>query len=141
RLAAKRALAELPLRRFVEEPVLPPESDELTRAFLEAQDGEAFRPLRDWSVGELRERLLALPPGADLAPLRAALLPEMAAAVAKIASNLDLALMAKRCPVLVRARTTLALSGRLAPRIQPNPPADAADGVRASILEGLAYGS
>jgi ethanolamine ammonia-lyase large subunit len=140
RVAAKRALAEQPLQRFVDEPVLPPERDELTRAFLQAQDGSAFSALRSLCVGELRERLLGAQPELDLEMLRRALLPEIAAAVAKISSNLDLALMARRCPVVVRGRTTLGLPGRLASRIQPNHPADAADGVRASILEGLAYG-
>jgi ethanolamine ammonia-lyase large subunit len=142
RVAAKRALAEVPLARFVEEPVVPPEHDELTRAFLAAQDAAAFAPLARMGVGELRDRLLA---GAFAAPealaaLRRALLPEHAAALAKLCSNLDLALAAKRMPVTVRARTTLGLPGRLASRIQPNHPADGADGIRASILEGLAYG-
>jgi len=143
RVAAKRALAEVPLARFVEEPVIAPERDELTRAFLAEQDGRAFRPLAALSVGELRERLLA--GGFDapeaLAGLRRALLPEHAAAVAKLCSNLDLALGAKRLPVAARARTTLGLAGRLASRIQPNHPADGAEGIRAAILEGLAYGS
>jgi ethanolamine ammonia-lyase large subunit len=78
---------------------------------------------------------------ADLAALRRALVPEHAAAVAKLCSNLDLALAAKRLPVVVQARTTLGLAGRLASRIQPNHPADGADGIRTAILEGLAYGS
>lgn len=141
RVAAKRALADVPLRRFVEEPVVPPERDELTRAFLAEQDAGAFRAVADWTVGALREHLVALAPGADVSGLRAALLPEMAAAVAKICSNLDLALAARRLPVVVQGRTTLGLPGRLASRIQPNHPGDSADGVRASILEGLAYGS
>ncbi len=141
RVAAKRALAEVPLARFVEEPVVAPESDELTRAFLAEQDAEAFREIAGLCVGELREKLLALEPGADVGALRRALLPEHAAAVAKLCSNLDLALAAKRLPVVTAARTTLGLSGRLASRIQPNHPADGADGIRASILEGLAYGS
>jgi ethanolamine ammonia-lyase large subunit len=141
RVAAKRALADVPLRRFVEEPLIPPERDELTRVFLAEQDGGAFRGLADLGVGELREQLVALPPGADVAALRRALLPEMAAAVARLCSNLDLALAARRLPVVVRGRTTLGLEGRLASRIQPNHPADSAEGVRASILEGLAYGS
>jgi ethanolamine ammonia-lyase large subunit len=143
RVAAKRALAETPLARFVEEPVIAPEGDELTRAFLSEQDGEAFRPLASVCVGELRERLLAgdfEAPDARAA-LRRALLPEHAAALAKLCSNLDLALAAKRLPVAVAARTTLGLPGRLASRIQPNHPADGADGIRAAILEGLAYGS
>jgi ethanolamine ammonia-lyase large subunit len=143
RVAAKRALAEVTLARFVEEPMIPPERDELTRAFLAEQDAQAFRALAPLSVGELREKLLAgeLAAPAALADLRRALLPEHAAAVAKLCSNLDLALAAKRLPVAVRARTTLGLTGRLASRIQPNHPADGADGIRAAILEGLAYGS
>jgi ethanolamine ammonia-lyase large subunit len=143
RVAAKRALAEAPLARFVEEPVIAPERDELTRAFLAEQDAAAFRALASLSVGELREKLLAGDfASADArAQLRRALLPEHAAAVAKLCSNLDLALAAKRMPVVVRARTTLGLTSRLAARIQPNHPADSADGIRASILEGLAYGS
>lgn len=141
RVAAKRALAEVELARFVEEPVVPPERDELTRAFLEAQDVAAFRAVAGWSVGELRERLLAGVPDRELEGLRAGLLPEMAAAVAKLMSNLDLALAARRLAVVVRGHTTLGLPGRLAARIQPNHPGDAAEGVRASILEGLAYGA
>ena len=141
RVAAKRALAEVPLARFIEEPVVTPERDELTRAFLAEQDAAAFREIAGLSVGELRERLLALEPGADVAALRRALLPEHAAAAAKLCSNLDLALAAKRLPVVAAARTTLGLTGRLASRIQPNHPADGAEGIRAAILEGLAYGS
>ncbi|MBM4382312.1 MAG: ethanolamine ammonia-lyase subunit EutB [Deltaproteobacteria bacterium] len=143
RVAAKRALAELPLVRFVEESVIAPERDELTRAFLAEQDAAAFRSLANVSVGELREKLLAgeLASAEAQAKLRRALLPEHAAAVAKLCSNLDLALAAKRLPVVASARTTLGLAGRLASRIQPNHPADAADGIRAAILEGLAYGS
>lgn len=140
RVAAKRALAEVALRRFVEEPVVPPEHDELTRALLEEQDSDSFAEVSGWSVGELRERLLAGLGEAELPRLRRALLPEMAAAAAKVMSNLDLALAARRLPVVVRGRTTLGLPGRLAARIQPNHPGDGAEGVRASILEGLAYG-
>jgi len=139
RLAAKRTLAGIRLRRFVEEPLLPPESDELTRAFLTDLEQGSFHRVADWSVGEFRERLLADEP-AELASLRAGLLPEMAAAVAKLMSNLDLMLAAKRLPVVVKGRTTLGLSGCLATRLQPNHPRDSVDGMTASILEGLSYG-
>jgi ethanolamine ammonia-lyase large subunit len=139
RVAAKTALAETHLARFVEEPLLAPEGDELTRAFLDALDRDAYRRLAGWSVGELRERLLADPPE-DLATLRPGLLPEMAAAVAKVMSNLDLMLAAHRLPVVVKGRSTLGEPGRLATRIQPNHPRDGVDGIVASALEGLAYG-
>ncbi len=139
RLAAKATLADVRLRRFVEAPVLPPEVDDLSRVFVDELDATAYARLADWSVGEFRERLLADDP-ADLAALRPGVLPDMAAAVAKLMSNLDLMLAARRLPVVVRGRTTLGLAGRLATRLQPNHPRDGADGVTASILEGLSYG-
>jgi ethanolamine ammonia-lyase large subunit len=139
RVAAKTALADTRLRRFVEEPLLPPEHDELTRAFLDAVDGSAYARLADWTVGEFRERLLTDEPDA-LAALRSGLVPEMAAAVAKIMSNMDLMLAAAKLPVVVAGRTTLGRPGRLATRVQPNHPRDGVDGIVASTLEGLAYG-
>jgi ethanolamine ammonia-lyase large subunit len=139
RVAAKTALADVRLRTFVEEPLLPPEADELTRAFLEALDPGAYASLADWTVGELRERLLADPPDV-LAALRPGLVPEMAAAVAKVMSNMDLLVAARKLPVVVTGRTTLGGAGRLATRLQPNHPRDGVDGVLASTLEGLAYG-
>jgi ethanolamine ammonia-lyase large subunit len=139
RVAAKVVLAETPLSRFVDEPLLPPERDELTRSFLEALDPPAYARLAGWSVGEFRERLLSDPPD-ELSALRPGVLPEMAAAVAKVMSNLDLLLAARRLPVVVRGRTTLGGAGRLATRIQPNHPRDGIDGIVAATLEGLAYG-
>lgn len=139
RVAAKIVLAETPLSRFVEEPLLPPEDDELTRAFLDELDRNAYARLAGWTTGELRERLLAEAPD-ELAALRPGLVPEMVAAVAKLMSNLDLMLAARRLPVVVRGRTTLGEPGRLATRIQPNHPRDGVDGIIASTLEGLAYG-
>jgi ethanolamine ammonia-lyase large subunit len=108
RVAAKRALAETTLARFVEEPVIAPERDELTRAFLAEQDVAEFRALAGLSVGELRERLLAgaFAAPAALAALRRALLPEHAAALAKLCSNLDLALAASGVITSSIARAT-----------------------------------
>jgi ethanolamine ammonia-lyase large subunit len=139
RIAAKTALADVRLCAFVEEPLLPPERDELSRAFVDALDQSAYHRLADWTVGEFREHLLA-DPAEELVALRAGLLPEMAAAVAKVMSNLDLLLAAKRLPVVVRGRTTLGQPGRLATRIQPNHPRDGVEGVIASTVEGLSYG-
>jgi len=139
RVAAKAVLADLPLRTFVEEPLLPPEGDELTRLFLDVLDHATYARIAGWTVGELRERLLAEPPE-SLTPLRAGLVPEMAAAVAKLMSNLDLMLSARKLPVVVAGRSTLGDRGRLATRIQPNHPRDGLDGILASTLEGLSYG-
>ncbi|MDE3097714.1 MAG: ethanolamine ammonia-lyase subunit EutB, partial [Chloroflexota bacterium] len=139
RVAAKAALADLCLRTFVEQPLLPPEADELTRVFLEALDAQAYQCVADWSVGEFRDHLVADDAEA-VAALRPGLLPEMAAAAVKLMSNLDLLLTAKKLPVVVSGRTTLGQGGRLATRVQPNHPRDGVEGVLASTLEGLSYG-
>src|SRR5262245_21927685 len=131
RVAAKAVLADLPLRAFVDEPLLPPERDPLTRCFLEKLDAGAYGRIAQWTVGELREHLLGDPPDA-LSALRPGLLPEMAAAAAKLMSNLDLLLAAKKLPVVVQGRTTLGRPGRLATRIQPNHPRDGVEGIIAS---------
>jgi len=139
RIAAKATLADVRLRTFVEDPLLAPEDDELSRVFFAELNPTAYRRIADWTVGEVRERLLADAVDACVA-LRPGLLPEMAAAVAKLMSNLDLMVAAKKLPVIVRGRSTLGQAGRLATRVQPNHPRDGVDGVLASTLEGLSYG-
>ena len=139
RAVAKSLLAEVPLRAFVEEPLLPPEADELSRVFMSELDANAYRRVASLTVGEFRDRLLA-DPDETLCALRPGLLPEMAAAAAKLMSNLDLMLAAKKLPVVVAARTTLGQQGRLATRVQPNHPRDGIEGVLASTLEGLSFG-
>src|SRR5262245_30181680 len=59
RVAARTVLAEVPLARFLEEPVVPYESDEVTRLIVDTHDARAFAPLADLTVGQFREWLLA----------------------------------------------------------------------------------
>jgi len=142
RAAAKLALAELPLALFLEQPLVPYETDEVTRLIVDGHDASAFAPLRGRSVGELRDWLLS--DQADTAALTAlapGLTPEMAAAVSKLMRNQDLILAARKCRVVTRFRNTLGLPGRLAVRLQPNHPTDDAKGIAASILDGLLYGA
>ena len=64
----------------------------------------------------------------------------MAAAVSKIMRLQDLVLVAAKCRVVTRFRTTIGLPGRLAIRLQPNHPTDDLRGIAASILDGLLLG-
>jgi ethanolamine ammonia-lyase large subunit len=142
RAAAKLALAELPLAVFLEQPLVPYESDEVTRLIVDGHDAAAFAPLSGFSVGEFRDWLLS--DQADesaLTALAPGLTPEMAAAVSKLMRNQDLILAARKCRVLTRFRNTLGLPGRLAVRLQPNHPTDDPKGIAASILDGLLYGA
>lgn len=139
RVLAQQCLAEIPLKIFIEEPLIAPEVDEVSRLILEQQDQEAFKLVAGLSVGELRDWLLS--EQSDLAAIRFALTPEMVAAVSKIMSNQDLIAVAKRCQVVTAFRNTIGLSGRLSTRLQPNHPTDDPRGIAASIVDGLLYGS
>ncbi|WP_150049196.1 ethanolamine ammonia-lyase subunit EutB [Methylomonas rhizoryzae] len=139
RALAQRLLAEVPLCRFIEEPLIEPERDEVSRLIFEQQDSAAFKPLALMTVGELREHLLT--ESTDLTVLTAALTPEMLAAVSKLMRNQDLIAVAKRRPVVSRFRSTVGLPGRLSTRLQPNHPVDDSKGIAAAILDGLMYGS
>ncbi|HTV32153.1 MAG TPA: ethanolamine ammonia-lyase subunit EutB [Methylocella sp.] len=141
RTAARMALADLPLARFLDEALVPYESDEVTRLILDGHDRQAFAPIASLTVGEFRDFLLSdESDGATLAALVPAITPEMAAAVSKLMRNQDLIVAAKKISVVTRFRTTIGLPGRLSVRIQPNHPSDDLAGIGAAILDGLMYG-
>jgi ethanolamine ammonia-lyase large subunit len=142
RIAAQMALADLPLRAFLNEAVVPYESDEVTRLIFDSHDAAAFAPLRHLTVGELRNWLLSDHAStASLAALAPGLTPEMVAAVSKLCRLQDLVLIARKCEVVTRFRNTLGLKQRLATRLQPNHPTDDLAGIAASLLDGLLLGS
>jgi len=142
RVAAQMLLANIPLKRFIEEPLLDPSDDAVSRLLLNEQDIASFERLGHDTVGDLRNRLLHYDTSADvLAQLANGLLPEMAAAVSKLMRNQDLILVAAKCQVVSKFRNTIGLEGRLSTRLQPNHPTDDSKGIGASILDGLLYGS
>ncbi len=142
RVAAALVLADLPLKRFLEEQLIAYEDDEVTRVILDDHQAEAFAPLSSFTVGDFRNWLLSDAVGAnELNAVAPGLTPEMVAAVSKIMRNQDLILVAAKCQVVTRFRNTLGLSGRLSVRLQPNHPTDDPRGVGAAIIDGLLYGA
>ena len=142
RMAARLALADLPLKTFLNEAVIPYEADEITRLIIDSHDAAAFAPIAHLTVGDFRDWLLDdATTSATLAAVAAGITPEMAAAVSKLMRNQDLILAARKCRVVTRFRNTLGLPGRLAVRLQPNHPTDDPKGIAASMLDGLLYGS
>jgi ethanolamine ammonia-lyase large subunit len=144
RAAAQAALAEVDLTTFLNEAIVPYESDEVTRLILDSHSADAFEPISHLSVGGFRDWLLEIAARPDasttLAAVAPGITPEMAAAVSKIMRNSDLIAVGKACRVVTAFRTTLGLSGRLATRLQPNHPTDDLRGVAASLLDGLLLG-
>ena len=140
--AAQFALADLPLRTFLEDAVVPYETDEVTRLIIDGHDKAAFAPIAHLTVGGFRDWLLSDTATSEaLAALAPGVTPEMAAAVAKISRVQDLMVMAAKCHVVTRFRNTLGLPGRLSTRLQPNHPTDDPRGIAASVLDGLLLGS
>lgn len=141
RIAAKQVLSELRLEDLRKNPVVLPEEDEVTRIIDGDIDEEVYDQIKNWSAAELREFILSREDGsAELQRLGRGLSGEMAAAAAKLMSNLDLILAAKKIENLARANVTIGRKGCLASRLQPNHPTDSAEGILASVREGLAYG-
>ena len=140
RVAARWALAEVPLTTFLTEPLIPYESDDVTRLILDTHDTAAFAPVAGLTVGEFREWLLTADSSA-LTAVAPGLTPEMVAAVSKLMGNADLVAVARKVRVVTGFRSTIGLPGRLATRLQPNHPTDDPAGVAAALLDGLLLGS
>jgi ethanolamine ammonia-lyase large subunit len=142
RVAARIALADLPLATFLQQAVVPYEADEVTRLIIDSHSAAAFAPVAHLTVGGFRDWLLgdaaSTPVLAALAP---GLTPEMVAAVSKLMRNQDLIAVASKVRVVTRFRNTIGLPGHLAVRLQPNHPADSPAGIVASLLDGLMYGA
>ncbi|MDH7974353.1 ethanolamine ammonia-lyase subunit EutB [Sphingomonas sp. AR_OL41] len=142
RIAARFALADLPLRAFLEDLVVPYEADEVTRLIVDRHDAVAFGAIAHLTVGGFREWLLANDTDrATLAAVAPGVTPEIAAAVSKLMRNQDLIAVARKIEVVSRFRNTIGLAGRLAVRLQPNHPTDDPAGIAASVLDGLLMGA
>jgi ethanolamine ammonia-lyase large subunit len=140
RVAARYAIADLPLTAFLSQAVIPYEDDEVTRLILDTHDPAAFAPVAHLTVGAFREWLLEVDT-ARLVAVAPGLTPEMAAAVSKLMRNQDLIAVARKIRVVSAFRNTLGLPGRLSVRLQPNHPTDDPRGIAASIADGLLLGS
>ena len=142
RIAAKMALADLPLREFLAHPILDPDSDDVSKVIFDTHNSVAFKPIASLTVGELREYLLQdLPQGAELKNLQQGLTPEMVAAVTKLLANKELIAIASKIKNIARCRNTTGVAGTLGIRIQPNHPTDNTAGIAASCIDGLLMGA
>src|SRR3984957_1970570 len=141
RVAAKRALADLPIVELLNNPVVPAEKDEVSRLILDSHDATAFERIRGMSVGEFREFILDHgTTEAELKALKWAITPEMAAAVTKLMGNKDLVLAAAKIRNVTRCRNTMGERGVLGIRLQPNHPSDDCPSILLAAFDGLLYG-
>ncbi|HEY1859145.1 MAG TPA: ethanolamine ammonia-lyase subunit EutB, partial [Gemmataceae bacterium] len=139
--AAKMVLADVGLSEILEQPLLDPDQDDVSRLILETHEHTSFNPLKSLSVGEFREYLLNDKIGdEELRRIQWAITPEIAAAVAKLMSNKDLVLVASKIRNVTRCRNTMGQPGVLGIRVQPNHPADDLGGILLAAVDGLLFG-
>lgn len=139
RVAAKAVLADMTIRDLRENPVVPYEDDDVTRADQDAVDEDVYQKIQSLTVGEFREFLLAAQPE-EIAAIRPGLTAEMVAGVAKLMSNMDLVYAAQKMHVEATCNTTIGRPGTLSARLQPNHATDNPEGIMASVMEGISYG-
>src|SRR5438128_8311016 len=141
RVAAKEKLADLTLAEILQQPLIDPDQDDVSQLILETFDQVAFRSIQSLTVGEFREHILYDTTGeAELKQIQWAIIPEIAAAAAKIMSNKDLILAAAKIRNVSRCRSTMGQRGVLGIRIQPNHPADDLGGILLAAVDGLLFG-
>ena len=141
RVAAKIVLADVALGDILDCPLIDPDGDDVSRLLLDSLDHETFRTIRHLSVGHFRELLLDDATGeAEIRALQRAILPEVAAATAKLMSNKDLVLAAAKVRNVTRCRNTIGQRGVLGIRVQPNHPADDIGGILLAAADGLLFG-
>lgn len=142
RVAAQMALAEVPLKVFLNEALVPYEKDEVTRLIIDTHDLSAFSPISHLTVGDFRNYLLSENTTTEvLQKISKGITPEMAAAVSKLMRVQDLINVASKCSVVTKFRNTIGLKGRFSTRLQPNHPTDDYRGIAASMIDGLFYGN
>lgn len=142
RVAARYVLAEVPLSVIRANPAVPYDEDEVTRVIDDAVNEAIYDEIKSWTVGDFREWLLADTTTGDMIRrISNALTGEMVAGVTKLMSNLDLICASRKIRIVAHAQNTIGLEGTLASRNQPNHPTDSVEGIRASLYEGLSFGS
>ena len=142
RVAAQIALADVHLKTFLNEAIIPYEKDEITRLIIDNHNDKAFSLIDSLTVGEFRDWLLKGETNTlVLKKIAPGITPEMVAAVSKLMRNQDLIAVAKKCEVMTKFRNTIGLKGHFSTRLQPNHPTDDPRGIAASMIDGLLYGS
>ena len=140
RMAAKYILSNLTLEELRKNPVVPYEDDEVTRVIDHMVNETIYQEIKNLSVGRFRDMILShQTTGEDIKRLSRALTGEMVAAVAKLMTNMDLVVGAKKINITSKCAYEIGLPGTISSRAQPNHPTDDIPGILASALECLSY--
>ena len=107
-------LADVPLKQFLNEVLVPYERDEVTRLIIDGHDCGAFVTISHLTAGDFRNWLFSEHATAEtLTATAPGLTPEMVAAFSKIMRIQDLILVFKKCRVITHFRGTIGLENHL----------------------------
>ncbi len=142
RVAAKVVLANLTVADITENPIIPYETDEVTRVIMDDLNTTIYNKVKSMTIGELREFVLSHKnSGSDVLAVSRGLTSEVIAAVAKLMSSMDLVYGARKIRVITQCNTRIGMEGTLSFRCQPNHPTDDVDSLVLGLMEGVSYGS
>jgi ethanolamine ammonia-lyase large subunit len=142
RVAAKVVLSNLTVGDLVENPTIPYDQDEVTRVNIDGMNKKAYEAKKDMTIGELREWVLDHKTTSDdLRRNSRAINGEVAAAVAKLMSSMDLVYAASKIHTVTTCNTTIGIPGTLSYRCQTNSTTDDPETILLGVMEGISYGS
>lgn len=142
RVAAKVVLSDLTVGDLVENPTIPYDQDEVTRVNIDGMNKKAYEAKKSMTIGELREWVLDhKTTGDDLRRNSRAINGEVAAAVAKLMSSMDLVYAASKIHTVTTCNTTIGIPGTLSYRCQTNSTTDDPETILLGVMEGISYGS
>lgn len=141
RVAAKIVLSELTIEDLTENPVIPYEEDEVTRVNIDGLNKPGYESMKHLTIGEFREWILSHDTTPDVLKRSGrSFTGEVAAAVAKIMTSMDLVYGASKIHYTTWCNTEIGQQGTISFRNQPNSTTDDPDSIIASLAEGLSYG-
>lgn len=141
RVAAKVVLSHVTLDELRNNPAVPYEEDEVTRAIQDGVNETIFAEFKNMTVAEFREWILDCKTTSSMITRASrGITSEIVSATCKLMGNLDLVYAARKMRVSAHCNTTIGLPGTFSSRLQPNHTTDDPKGIMASVMEGLSLG-
>lgn len=141
RLAAKVVLSELTVGDLTENPTIPYETDEVTRVNWDGLNQPGYQSMKNMTIGELREWVLDHKTTPDVLKRSGRnFTGEVAAAVAKIMTSMDLVYGASRYQYTTHCNTEIGQRGTISYRCQTNSTTDDPETIVLGLAEGVSFG-
>lgn len=141
RLAAKVVLSELSVGDLTENPTVAYEDDEVTRVNWDGLNQPGYQSMKNMTIGELREWILDHRTTPDVLQRSGRnFIGEVAAAVAKIMTSMDLVYGASKIRHVTQCNTEIGQAGTISFRAQTNSTTDDPETIVSGLAEAVSFG-